>query len=463
MKYRIETDSLGPVNVEDKQYWGAQTQRALNNFSIGDLQFPLEFIHTYALVKKACALSNNELGILSDEKLAPIIQACDEIMEGKWDAEFPLRIWQSGSGTQTNMNLNEVISNRAIEIMGGTKGTKNPVHPNDDVNKSQSTNDTFPTVMHVAAALQVMTGLIPALKNMITELKLKEDAFKDIIKTGRTHLQDATPLTLGQEFSGYRHQLEENLKHLEYCLGPVYELALGGTAVGTGLNCPDTYVRRAISHINEMTRLPFKESKNKFAGLAAHDALIMLSGSLNTLAVSLNKIANDIRWLGSGPRCGIGELDLPANEPGSSIMPGKVNPSQAEALTMICAQVIGNHTAVSLAGANGNFELNVYKPIIIYNVLQSLSILSQGIESFREHCVKDIKPNRERIQHNLEQSLMLVTALNPHIGYDKAATIAKSAYEKKTTLKQAAIASGFVTEEQYNEWVRPEDMLGNAH
>ncbi len=462
MKTRIETDSMGKILVEENRYWGAQTQRALEHFPIGTLQFPLTFIYSYALVKKACALANTECGVLEPEIRDSILQACDEILQGKFDDAFPLRVWQSGSGTQTNMNLNEVISNRAIEILGGVKGSKTPVHPNDHVNKSQSTNDTFPTVMHVSAVRETRNSLFPALDALIGTLSEKEKKFQDVIKIGRTHLQDATPLTLGQEFSGYRVQLEECRAHLRFAWEKLHTLALGGTAVGTGLNTPAEFAARAIGHISVLTDIPFKESDNKFSGLAAHDALIQFSGSLNTLAVALNKIANDIRWLGSGPRCGLGELFLPENEPGSSIMPGKVNPSQAEALTMICAQVMGNHTAVTIAGASGNFELNVYKPLIISNVLFSISLLADGMKAFEEHCVRGIKVNYSRMERYLDESLMLVTALNPHIGYDNAASIAKAAFDHGWTLKESALKSGLVTEEQFKDWVKPEQMLGHS-
>lgn len=461
MKTRIETDSMGKILVEDSRYWGAQTQRALEHFAISDTVFPMPFIHSYALVKKACAHANFECGVLEESIRDTIVTVCDEIQSGKWDSEFPLPIWQSGSGTQTNMNLNEVISNRAIEILGGVKGSRSPVHPNDHVNKSQSTNDTFPTVMHVSTVLLTQQRLLPALEALIRSLAQKQDEFQGIIKIGRTHLQDATPLTLGQEFSAYRFQLEECRGSIQAGLAGLAGLALGGTAVGTGLNTPRDFAERAIGHIAVLTAYPFVPMTNRFSGLAAHDALVRFAAGLNSLAVALFKIANDIRWLGSGPRCGLGELLLPENEPGSSIMPGKVNPSQAEALTMVCARVMGHFSTVTLAGASGNFELNVFKPVLIHSILDSIALLGDAMAAFSQHCVEGIQANQKRIDYYLDNSLMLVTALNPHIGYDKAAAIAKNAYEQNLTLKEAAVKSGWLTEEEFDNWIQPRDMLGH--
>jgi fumarate hydratase class II len=458
MNFRIETDSMGEVKVLSDKYWGAQTQRSLENFKIGGNQFPKEFIQALGILKKAAALANKELGILPADKADLIVRAADEVIAGKLDAHFPLVVWQTGSGTQTNMNANEVISNRAIELAGGVMGSKKPIHPNDDVNKAQSSNDTFPTAMHIAAVQEIHRRLIPTITTLRDALKKKSEEFKDIIKIGRTHLMDATPLTLGQEFSGYVAQLSYGIDRIEAALPRLYELALGGTAVGTGLNTHPGFAVKAADKISQLTNKPFKSARNKFEALAAHDALVECSGVLNTLAASLMKIANDIRWLGSGPRSGIGELHLPENEPGSSIMPGKVNPTQCEAMTMVCVQVFGNHTAVTIGGASGNFELNVYKPVIIFNVLNSIRLLSDACESFTEHCVQGIEANQGNIQKHVDNSLMLVTALNPHIGYDNAAKVAKKAYQENITLKEAVVKLGLLTAQQFDQFVRPEDM-----
>ncbi len=458
MNVRIETDSMGEVKVASDKYWGAQTQRSLENFKIGGDKFPKEFIQALGILKKAAALTNKELGILTADKADLIVRAADEVIDGKLDAHFPLVVWQTGSGTQTNMNANEVISNRAIELSGGVMGSKKPIHPNDDVNKAQSSNDTFPTAMHIAAVGEIHRRLIPMVKVLRDALQKKSEEFKDVIKIGRTHLMDATPLTLGQEFSGYVAQLSYGIDRIEGALPRLYELALGGTAVGTGLNTHPDFAIKSAEKIAKLTGKPFKSARNKFEALAAHDALVEVSGVLNTLAASLMKIANDVRWLGSGPRSGIGELHLPENEPGSSIMPGKVNPTQCEAMTMVCVQVFGNHTAVTVGGASGNFELNVYKPVIIFNVLNSIRLLADACESFTEHCVVGIEANRDHIKKHVDNSLMLVTALNPHIGYDNAAKVAKRAYKENITLKEAAVKSGLLTAEQFDQFVRPEDM-----
>ena len=458
--YRIETDSMGEIKVPADKYWGAQTQRSIENFKIGGDRFPKEMIRALGILKKAAAMTNQELGILPADKATLIIQAANEVIQGKLDNHFPLVIWQTGSGTQTNMNANEVISNRAIELSGGLMGSKKPIHPNDDVNKSQSSNDTFPTAMHIAAIEEINHRLIPMISKLRDALQRKEVEFKDIIKIGRTHLMDATPLTLGQEFSGYVQQLNNGLERIESALPHLYELALGGTAVGTGLNTDPQFAVKSAEKIAQITGKPFKTARNKFESLAAHDAMVELSGVLNTLAVSLMKIANDVRWLASGPRSGIGELHLPENEPGSSIMPGKVNPTQCEAMTMVCVQVFGNNTAVTVAGSNGNFELNVYKPVIIFNILNSIRLLSDACESFTDHCVIGIEANRLNIKEHLDNSLMLVTALNPHIGYDNAAKIAKKAFTQNITLKEAAIALGLLTAEKFDALVRPQDMIG---
>ncbi|EMS88157.1 class II fumarate hydratase [Leptospira noguchii] len=459
MKTRIETDSMGEIAVDDSKYWGAQTERSLHHFHIGNDRFPREMIRALGILKKSAAIVNAELGLLSEDKKKLIVQAADEVISGKLDEHFPLSVWQTGSGTQTNMNSNEVISNRAIEIAGGVKGSKKPIHPNDDVNKAQSSNDTFPTAMHIAAAEQLNQKLIPALTQLKETLKKKADEFQNIIKIGRTHLQDATPLTLGQEFSGYVQQLDYNITRVKTVLPSVYRLALGGTAVGTGLNTHPQFAVKAAAQIAKETGLPFVSAENKFEALAAHDSLVETSGVLKTIAASLMKIANDIRWLSSGPRCGIGEISIPENEPGSSIMPGKVNPTQSEQMTMVAAQVIANDVAVNIGGASGNFELNVFKPLIIHNVLNSIRLLSDSCVSFEEHCARGIVPNKEKLNEHLNNSLMLVTALNPHIGYDNAAKIAKNAHKKGTTLKESGIELGLLTSEQFDQWVLPEKMI----
>jgi fumarate hydratase class II len=455
---RTESDSMGEIEVPVDCYWGAQTQRSLHHFSIGTDHFPRAMIRALGILKKAAALANVELGSLDAELAELIIAAADEVIEGKLDDHFPLYVWQTGSGTQTNMNVNEVISNRAIELAGGVIGSKKPVHPNDHVNRGQSSNDAFPTAMNIAAAEQVCGALLPALDDLRRTLDGKATAFQDIVKVGRTHLQDATPITLGQELSGWVAQLDHARGKVVDALGHVWELALGGTAVGTGLNTHARYDVVSAQKIAALTNLPFITAPNKFEALAAHDALVGLHGALKGLACALMKIANDVRWLASGPRCGIGEITIPENEPGSSIMPGKVNPTQSEALTMVCAEVMGNDVAVSIGGASGNFELNVFKPLIIHNVLRSLRLLTDAMRSFTQYCAAGIEPNLQRIAFNLENSLMLVTALNPHIGYDKAATIAKTAHEQGTTLKAAALSLGYVTAEQFDAWVRPEKM-----
>jgi len=457
---RIETDSMGEVEVPADRYWGAQTQRSLHHFCIGNDHFSRPMIRALGILKKAAALTNGALGTLPNGTVKLIVAAADEVIEGKLDEHFPLHVWQTGSGTQTNMNANEVISNRAIELAGGVMGSKEPIHPNDHVNRGQSSNDTFPTAMHIAAGEQTMSHLIPEVKALRDVLHAKAEAFRDIVKTGRTHLQDATPLTLGQEISGWVDQLDHAVVAIQAALVHVYELALGGTAVGTGLNTHKDYAVRSAAEIAKLTGLAFTSAPNKFAALAGHDGLVRLHGTYKVLAAALNKIANDVRWLASGPRCGIGEIVIPENEPGSSIMPGKVNPTQCEAMTMVCAQVMGNDVAVNIGGMSGNFELNVFKPLIIHNVLHSATLMGDACRSFREFCAEGIEPNYERIDANLRNSLMLVTALNPHIGYDKAAQIAKKAYKDGTTLKAAAVQLGFLTEEQFDAWVVPSDMLG---
>jgi fumarate hydratase class II len=458
--HRIERDAFGTIEVPAERLWGAQTQRSLAHFRISGERMPRELILALALVKRACASVNAELETLDEAKAAVIVAAADEVLAGKWDAEFPLLVWQTGSGTQTNMNVNEVLANRASELLGGGRGELRLVHPNDDVNRGQSSNDVFPTAMHVAAVQAVSGAMVPALQRLRATLAAKSAAFADIVKIGRTHLQDATPLTLGQEFSGYVAQLAHGIAHVQAAQTHLCELALGGTAVGTGLNTHPEFGQRVAAELARHTGLPFVTAQNKFEALAAHDALVHAHGALKTLAAALTKIANDVRWLASGPRCGIGELALPENEPGSSIMPGKVNPTQAEALTMLCAQIMGNDVAINIGGASGNFELNVFKPMIIHNFLQSARLLADGAASFDAHCAAGIEPRRERIAALLENSLMLVTALNPHIGYDKAAEIAKRAHASGESLRQAALALGHVTAEQFDAWVRPEAMVG---
>ena len=460
--FRIEKDTMGEVKVPAHRYWGAQTERSRNNFRIGpEASMPIEIIHAFAHLKKAAAYANCDLNVLSSEKRDAIAAVCDEILTGSLDAEFPLVIWQTGSGTQSNMNVNEVVANRA-HVRSGGQLTDEPkiLHPNDDVNKSQSSNDTFPTAMHIAAYSKVVHTTIPGMKALRETLHQKANAYKDIVKIGRTHFMDATPLTLGQEFSGYVQQIDNSIRALEKALEAVKELALGGTAVGTGLNAPVGYDVKVAAYIAQFTGLPFITAPNKFEALAAHDAMVELSGALKRAAVALMKIANDIRMLSSGPRCGIGEILIPDNEPGSSIMPGKVNPTQPEALTMVCAQVIGNDVAVSVGGATGHFELNVFKPVIAANVLQSARLIGDACVSFDLNCARGIEPNHDAIAQNLENSLMLVTALNPHIGYEKAATIAKTAHKKGTTLREAAIQLGYLTNEQFDAWVKPEQMVG---
>jgi len=456
---RIETDSMGPIAVRADRYWGAQTERSLHHFAIGNDRMPIAVVHALGLLKRAAAGVNRELGLLDARRAELIARAADEVIAGKLDAHFPLSVWQTGSGTQTNMNVNEVIANRAIELAEGKLGSKDPVHPNDHVNMSQSSNDTFPTAMHVAAALEITRRLVPSVQALRDALAAKAREFAGIVKIGRTHLQDAVPLTLGQEFSGYVAQLDGALARIDATLPGLLALAIGGTAVGTGLNAPAGFGDAIARKLAELTGLPFVSAPNKFAALAAHDDLVMASGALRTLAVALMKIANDLRWLGSGPRSGLGELALPENEPGSSIMPGKVNPTQAEALTMVAVQVMGNDTAIALAGSQGNFELNVFKPVIIFNFLHSAELLTDACARFREFCVDGIQANRVRIAELVGRSLMLVTALAPHIGYDRAAAIAKKAHAEGLTLREAALASGHVTAEQYDRWVRPEDMV----
>ncbi len=459
MRTRIETDTMGAIEVPADRYWGAQTQRSLQHFRIGSDRFQREMIRAFGILKKACALVNRELGLLPEDKARAIAQAADEVIGGTLDDHFPLVVWQTGSGTQTNMNANEVIANRAIELLGGQLGSKKPVHPNDDVNKCQSSNDTFPTAMHIAAVEQLRARLFPAVRRLRDTLDQKARAFANIVKIGRTHLQDAVPLTLGQEISGWVSQLDHAVRHLEAAMPHLHELAIGGTAVGTGLNAHPEFAERAAKKIAELTGHPFVSAENKCEALAAHDALVAAHGALKALAAGLMKIANDVRWLASGPRCGIGEIRIPENEPGSSIMPGKVNPTQSEALTMVCAQVFGNDVAVNVGGASGNFELNVYKPLIIYNVLHSIRLLADACESFEEHCARGIEPDRERIRQHLERSLMLVTALAPVLGYDRAAEIAKKAHREGVTLKEAAVALGYLTPEEFDRHVRPERMV----
>jgi fumarate hydratase class II len=462
MGTRTESDSFGPIEVEDEHYWGAQTQRSLEHFAIGWERMPLEIVYALATIKKAAAVVNRDLGLLPANIADLIVRAADEVLDDEHDDEFPLSVWQTGSGTQTNMNVNEVIAGRANELAGGKRGGKSPVHPNDHVNMSQSTNDAFPTAMHLAAVASVEEELLPAVKQLRGTLDVKAHAFADIVKIGRTHLQDATPLTLGQEMSGWVAQLDHGLAAIRAALPAMHELALGGTAVGTGLNTHPEYAGRVAQELAALTGRPFVTAPNKFQALASHDALLQLHGAVKTLACSLTKIANDIRWLASGPRSGIGEITIPENEPGSSIMPGKVNPTQCEAMTMVCARVMGNDVTVSIAGASGNFELNVFKPVIAYSVLQSIQLLADACESFDENLARGIEPNRAEIQRKVDNSLMLVTALAPHIGYDNAAKIAKKAHKDGTTLREAALALGLVSDEDFARWVKPEQMIGPA-
>lgn len=458
---RQEKDSLGMVNVPADRYYGAQTARSLHYFDIGPDIMPRSLIRAFGILKKAAAQANQELGILDKEKAKLIMQAADEVIEGTLEEHFPLSIWQTGSGTQTNMNANEVIANRAIELSGGILGSKHPIHPIDHVNLSQSSNDAFPTAMHIAAIEELNHKLFPALKKLHHTLAEKTKAFKDIVKIGRTHLMDAVPMTLGQEFSGYVAQIEQNIERIQWSMPHLYELAIGGTAVGTGLNAHPQFAEETTARIAAITGLPFVSAPNKFALLAAHDAFVFASGALRTLAASLMKIANDLRWMGSGPRCGLGELFLPENEPGSSIMPGKINPTQCEAMTMVCIQVIGNDTAIAMAGTQGNFELNVFKPLIIYDFLHSVDLLSDAMEAFATHFIEKLKPNEAQMRFFVERSLMLVTALTPKIGYDKAAKIAQKAYHEDSTLKQAALELGYLTEEEFDALADPYKMLGN--
>ncbi len=460
MQYRIEKDSLGDVRVPADRYYGAQTKRSHENFPIGTEKMPLEVIYALALIKKAAALVNEELGLLPKEKQRGICEVCDEILAGKLDDHFPLSVWQTGSGTQTNMNLNEVISNRAIEKLGGELGSKQPIHPNDDVNLSQSSNDVFPSAMHIAVKLDICNRLLPSLTALRETLHKKAESFQDIVKIGRTHLMDATPLTLGQEFSGYVSQLDHGIQAIKNTFPHLAELALGGTAVGTGINTHFDYARKVAEKVSDLSGYPFVSAPNKFEALASNDALVEVSGALKRIAVSLFKIANDIRWLASGPRCGIGEITIPANEPGSSIMPGKVNPTQSEALMMIAIQVMGNDTTITFAGSQGNLELNVYRPLIIYNLIQSIRLLSDGAANFNQKCAKGITANRERIAEHLNRSLMLATALNKAIGYDRASQIVKKAHAENTTLKEAALALAFLSEEEFDRIVDPKKMIG---
>ena len=459
MKFRKEFDSIGSINVPNDKYWGASTQRSKKYFDIGEFLVRTILIKSIAIVKKAAALVHEKEKQIEPNISKAIIKASNEIISGKLDEHFPLKVWQTGSGTQTNMNVNEVISNRAIEILGGKKGTKNPVHPNDHVNKSQSTNDVFPTAMHIAIATETKNKLLPSLELLNKDLKKKVSQFKNIIKVGRTHLQDATPLSLGQEFSGYQSQLENCIRRIKEALKEIYFLAQGGTAVGTGINTKKGFDKKIVKEISKITKLPFKPNKNKFAALAAHDEIVNFSGTLNTTAVCLMKIANDIRFLGSGPRAGYGELILPANEPGSSIMPGKVNPTQSEAVTMVCVKVIGNHNGITMAGSHGHFELNVFKPLIAHNILQSIDLLADGIRNFSLFCIKGVKADKIKIKEFLDNSLMLVTALTPHIGYDKAAKIAKNALKNNTTLKNETLKTGLINEDDYDRIVNAKKMI----
>ncbi len=459
MKLRKEFDSIGSINVPNDKYWGASTQRSKKYFDIGEFLVRPILIKSIAIIKKAAAIIHRKDGQIESKISNAIIKASNEVISGKLDKHFPLKVWQTGSGTQTNMNVNEVIANRAIEVLKGKKGSKKPVHPNDHVNKSQSTNDVFPTAMHIAIAIETKKKLLPALELLNKELKKKTRQFRKIVKVGRTHLQDATPLSLGQEFSGYQSQLQDCISRIKTALNEIYYLAQGGTAVGTGINSKKGFDKKIINQIKRITKLPFKPTKNKFAALAAHDEIVNFSGTLNTTAVCLMKIANDIRFLGSGPRAGYGELILPANEPGSSIMPGKVNPTQSEAVTMVCVKVIGNHNGITMAGSHGHFELNVFKPLIAHNILQSIDLLADSSKNFSLYCIKGIKADKDKIKYYLENSLMLVTALAPKIGYDKAAKIAKLALKNKTTLKTEALKSGLINEKEYNKIVNPKKMI----
>ena len=459
MDYRTEKDSMGPVEVPNDRYYGAQTQRSLNNFKIGKEHFPREFIRAYGIIKKAAAAVNSAAGLLDPQLAKTISSAADEVIAGKLDDHFPLVVWQTGSGTQTNMNVNEVIANRAIEMVGGTLGSKDPVHPNDHVNMGQSTNDTFPTAINIAAIESVVHQLLPNLQRLRDGLHAKAEAFSNIIKLGRTHLQDATPLSLGQEFSGYVSAVEHGCKRIENAMDSCYEMAMGGTAVGTGINSTEGFGEKTAAEISKLTDLPFRTAENKFEALGGQDSIVELSSALKTVAVSLFKIANDLRWLASGPRSGIGEIVLPANEPGSSIMPGKVNPTQCEAMTMVCTQVMGNDTTITFAGASGNFELNVYRPVIAFNILQSIRLLADACDSFLVNAVEGIEPNEQRIHENLYNSLMLVTALNPHIGYDKAAKVAKKAYTENLSLREAIVELGYMGAEEFDKLVQPEKMI----
>ena len=459
MDYRTEKDSMGPVEVPNDRYYGAQTQRSLNNFKIGKEHFPREFIRAYGIIKKAAAAVNSAAGLLDPQLAKTISSAADEVIAGKLDDHFPLVVWQTGSGTQTNMNVNEVIANRAIEMVGGTLGSKDPVHPNDHVNMGQSTNDTFPPAINIAAVESVVHQLLPNLQRLRDGLHAKAEAFSNIIKLGRTHLQDATPLSLGQEFSGYVSAVEHGCKRIENAMDSCYEMAMGGTAVGTGINSTEGFGEKTAAEISKLTDLPFRTAENKFEALGGQDSIVELSSALKTVAVSLFKIANDLRWLASGPRSGIGEVVLPANEPGSSIMPGKVNPTQCEAMTMVCTQVMGNDTTITFAGASGNFELNVYRPVIAFNILQSIRLLADACDSFLVNAVEGIEPNEQRIHENLYNSLMLVTALNPHIGYDKAAKVAKKAYTENLSLREAIVELGYMGAEEFDKLVQPEKMI----
>ena len=459
MKIRKEFDSIGSVNVPHDKYWGASTQRSNKFFNIGKILVNISIIKSIAIIKRSAAIVHSKDKLINNKITRAIIKVSDEIIKGKLDENFPLKVWQTGSGTQTNMNVNEVIANRAIEILGGKKGTKKPVHPNDHVNKSQSTNDVFPTAMHISIAIETINKLLPSLKILDKELKKKSIEFKDIIKIGRTHLQDATPLSLGQEFSGYHTQVKKSIKRIEYALKEIFYLAQGGTAVGTGINSKKNFDKKIIKEITKFTKIPFKPATNKFAELAAHDSIVNFSGALNTCAVALMKISNDIRFLGSGPRAGYGELVLPENEPGSSIMPGKVNPTQCEAVTMVCVKVIGNHTGITIAGSHGHFELNVFKPLIAHNILQSIDLIADSTKNFSSYCIKGIKANKIKIQEHLDNSLMLVTALAPHIGYDNSAKIAKTALKNNTTLKFETLKTGLINEKDYNRIVDPKKMI----